>query len=85
MEVTNALDTNSFILELRRFMARQGSTNIIKMLYVITYTYQNFGIPGIHGQIPKSIYQASYLSATNFPNNFSYALSSFYLNRKRDC
>ena len=38
----------------------QGSTIIITLPFVITYLYQNFGICDIHGQIPKSIYQASY-------------------------
>ena len=28
----------------------------IKLPYVIMYMYQNFDIPCVHGQIPKSIY-----------------------------
>ena len=36
-----------------------------------------------NGQIPKSIYQASYLSASEFADNFSEARS--YLNRMKDC
>ena len=35
------------------------------------------------GQIPKSIYQVSYLLPSDFPNNFSQARS--YLNRMKDC
>ena len=50
---------------------RQGSTIIMKLPYVIMYVYQNFGIRDIHGQIPKSIYQASYLLPSYFLNNFS--------------
>ena len=38
---------------------------------MITYIYQNFGVHDVHGQIPKSIYQASYLLPTDYPNNFS--------------
>ena len=34
-----------------------GSTIIIKLPYVIMYVCQNFGVPDIHGQIPKSMYQ----------------------------
>ena len=38
---------------------------------VIMYVYQNFGVREVHGQIPKSIYQASCLLPTDFPNSFS--------------
>ena len=47
----------------------QGSTIIIKLTYVITYVCQNFGVHDIYVQIPKSIYQASYLLPGDFPNN----------------
>ena len=49
----------------------QGSTITIKLLYVITYVCQNFGVHNVHGQIPKGIYQASLLLTSDFPNNFS--------------
>ena len=38
---------------------------------MITYVCQNFGVRDIHGQMPKSIYQASYLLPSDIPNNFS--------------
>ena len=63
------------------FTVWQGLT-IRKMPYVITYVYQNFGVRNVHGQIQKSIYQASYLSRCGFSNNFSWV--RFYLNRKKD-
>ena len=31
----------------------QGSTIIIKMLYVIMYAYQNFAVCDVHGLMPK--------------------------------
>ena len=37
----------------------------------ICYVCQNFGVLDLHGQIPKSIHQASYLLPNGFPNNFS--------------
>ena len=60
----------------------QGSTVTIKSLYAITYVCQNFCICGVRGQIPKSIYQVSYLLPSDFPNNFSQARS--YLNGMKD-
>ena len=62
---------------------RQGSTIIMKMLYMIIYMYQKFGICDIHWQIPENIYKTSYLLPTDFPNNFSSA--HFYLKRKENC
>ena len=45
-------------MQLSRILVyQQGSTMIIKLPYVITNVYQNFGIGDEHGQIPKSIYQ----------------------------
>ena len=61
----------------------QGSTVTIKSPYEITYVCQNFDVRDVHGQTPKSIYQASYLLRSNFLNNFSEARS--YLNRMKDC
>ena len=61
------------------YMVGQGSTIIIELPYV----YQNFDVGDVHGEISKSIYQASYLLPNDFPNNFSQAC--FYLNRKKDC
>ena len=49
---------------------RQGSTIIIKLLHVITYVCQNFGVRDVRVQIPKIIYQASYFLHSDFPNNF---------------
>ena len=49
----------------------QGLTITIKSLSMITYVCQNFGVRDIRGQIPKSMYQASYLLPSDFPNNFS--------------
>ena len=49
----------------------QGSTITIKSRHVITYVCQNFGVRHVRGQIPKSIYQVSYLLPNDFPNNFS--------------
>ena len=46
---------------------KQGSTISTKLPYVITYLCQNFGVCDIHGQIPKSIYQVSYLLTSDFP------------------
>ena len=46
-------------------VVNQGSAVIIKMPYVITYSAY------VHGQLPKSIYQPSYLLPTDFPSNFS--------------
>ena len=43
---------------------------------------QDFGIRDIRRQIPKSIYQATYLLTTDFLNNFAKA---FYLNRMKNC
>ena len=34
---------------------------------MITYVCQNFGVDDVHGQIPKRIYQASYLLPSDFP------------------
>ena len=51
------------------FSVWQGSTVIIKSPYVITYMCQNFGVRDVRGQMPKSIYQATYLLLTDFPNN----------------
>ena len=48
----------------------QGST-IIKLAYVITYVCQNFGVRDVRGQIPKNIYEASYLLPSDFPYKFS--------------
>ena len=42
----------------------------IKPPYVITYGCQNFGLHDIQEQIPKSLYQVSYLLPKDFPNNF---------------
>ena len=50
---------------------KQGPAITIKLPYVITYVCQNFGIRDVCGQIPKRIYQASYLLPIDFPNNFS--------------
>ena len=52
-------------------------------MYVIMYVCQHFCACNICGQISKSIYQASYLLASDFCNNFSYACS--YLKRTKDC
>ena len=49
----------------------QDSTITIKSLCMITYSCQNFGVRDVCGKIPKSIYQASYLLPSDFPNNFS--------------
>ena len=50
--------------------AVQGLT-ITKILpYVITYVCQKFGVRDKRGQIPKSIYQASYHLPSDFQNNF---------------
>ena len=43
----------------------------MKLPYVITYMYQNFCVRGVHGQIPRSIYQALWLLPSDFPNHFS--------------
>ena len=61
----------------------QGLTITIKLLYMIMYVCQNFGICDIDGQISKGIYQASYLWFSGFSNSFSEAHS--YLNRMKDC
>ena len=53
------------------YLCIQGSTVTVKSPYVITYVCQNFGVRDVHGQTPKSIYQASYLLPSNFLNNFS--------------
>ena len=44
--------------------------------------YQNFGVRDVRGQIPKIIYQASYLLPSDFASNFPKARS--YLNRMKD-
>ena len=49
----------------------QSSTITIKSPYVITYLCQNFGVRDVRMQIPRSIYQVSYLLPSDFPNNFS--------------
>ena len=60
-----------FQKEDRKVALLQGSTVSIKSMYVITYACQNSGVRDALGQIPKSIYQASYLLPSNFPNKFS--------------
>ena len=60
----------------------QASTITIKSPYVITYACQHFGVRDARGQIPKSVYQAAYLSSSDFLNNFYEA--RFYLNRMKD-
>ena len=35
-----------------------------------TYACQTFEVCDVRGQIPKSIYQVSYLLASDFPDNF---------------
>ena len=60
----------------------QGSTIIIKLPYVIAYMCQNFGLCEVRGQIPTSIYQASYLLPSDFPKHFPEAS---YLKRMKDC
>ena len=59
----------------------QGSTITAKLLYVIRYVCQNFDIRDLQGQIPKSIYQASYLLPSDFPKTSK----ASYLNRMKDC
>ena len=49
----------------------QVSTITIKSPDVITYVYHNFGVHDVRGQIPKSIYQASYFLSRDFPDNWS--------------
>ena len=61
---------------------QKGLTITIKLPYVIANVFQNFSVRGIRRQIPKSIYQASYLLPSDFPNHFSKACS--YLNRVKD-
>ena len=59
----------------------QGLTITIKSPYVITYVHQNFDTNDVLGQIPKSIFQASYLLSRDFPMNFSYTYS--FINRMK--
>ena len=49
----------------------QGLTITIKSPYVTTYMCQNCGVWDVLWQIPKSIYQESYLLPSDFTNNFS--------------
>ena len=42
-----------------------------------------FGLRDVRGRVPKSMYQASYHSPSDFTNNLSEA--RFYLNRIKDC
>ena len=59
----------------------QVLTITIKLPYMVTYVCWNFGICDTLVEIPKSIYQASYLLPSDFPNNCFYARS--YLNRMK--
>ena len=52
----------------------QGSTIKIKSPCVITYVCQSFDVTDICGQIPESIYQASYLLNSDFPDKISLTL-----------
>ena len=49
---------------------------------MIMFVCQNFGVHDIHGQIPKSIYQVSYLLPSDFPKNFSKSLFLFKYNER---
>ena len=49
----------------------QGLTITIISPYVITYVCQNFVVRNVREQIPKNIYEASYLLPSGSPNNFS--------------
>ena len=49
----------------------QGSAVTTKLSYVIMYMCQNFDVHEVHLQIPKNMYQASYLLPSDFPNSFS--------------
>ena len=49
----------------------QGSKITIKLMYVIKYACQNFGVCDMGGKIPKNRYHASYLLPSDFPNNLS--------------
>ena len=51
-------------LEVRKILS--GFDSYHKIALLITYMCQNFGIPDVLGQIPKSIYQASYLLHSDF-------------------
>ena len=62
---------------------RPVSTVTIKLLYVIMYMCQNFGVSDVLVQIPKSIYQASYFCLVIFLTIFFQACS--YLIRMKDC
>ena len=53
----------------------QDSTITIKSTHVIKYLCQSFGVRNVRGQIPKSIYQASYFLPSDFSNNFPQACS----------
>ena len=44
---------------------------------MIMYVCQNFGICDVHGQVPKSKYQASYLLPSGIPNNFPKLVHKF--------
>ena len=58
-------------LALKGLKKTQSSRITIKSPYVIIYVCQNFDVRGVLGQIPKSIYQASYLLPSDIPSNFS--------------
>ena len=53
----------------------QDSTITIKSTHVIKYLCQSFGVRNVRGQIPKSIYQASYFLPSDCSNNFPQACS----------
>ena len=59
---------------IRKIIHDQGSTITIESSDVITYVCQKFAVRNVRGQIPESLYQASYLIPSDFPN---FLLSSF--------
>ena len=48
-------------------MNDQGWAITMKLPYVITYVCQNFDARDVRGEIPKSIYNASYFLPIIFP------------------
>ena len=71
------------MLKNKPFRARTGFNSYHKIVVCDHVCLPKFGIHYVCGLIPKSIYQASYLLPSDFPNNFAQARS--YLNRMKDC